>query len=354
MLKLPGVTGLEHTTPGFDPEVVDTISGHQFPGDSDGHPTGVPDNVPASLRSFAFQPVDTRFMNEYVQVILLGIVQGIAEFLPISSSGHLVLSEQILGWAGGGPSVAAGKDVEVMLHLGTLLAIVLVYWRDLQRIAFQPRTLLLLFVATLPAAICGLAFEDWFDQAFDTPLVAGFGLLMTAVLLMAGQSWERARFTDERLPWVCGILIGCFQAAALVPGISRSGSTIAGGLLTGVDRISATRFSFLLAIPVTLGAVLLTGKRIWETGESTAQPGTLIVGVIVSFVTGVITLRWLIRIISQRRLHWFAIYCAVVGTVTILVCGAGPSRVTSEGPGVVPPSSIQAESSTGQPSHPER
>lgn len=258
-------------------------------------------------------------MSDYLQIIVLGIVQGIAEFLPISSSGHLVLAEQILGWFGGQSSVASGKDVEVMLHLGTLLAILLVYRHDLLRIAYQPRTILLLGVATLPAVIVGLTCEEWFDEAFDAPIVAGFGLLLTAFLLMIGQRWERPRFNDERLPWTCGIIIGLFQAVALVPGISRSGSTISGGLLTGVDRISATRFSFLLAIPVTLGAVLLTSKRLLEAGGTSTGLGPLLVGVVVSFVTGVLTLKWLIQMISKGKLHWFAIYCATVGVLTIAV-----------------------------------
>ncbi len=260
-------------------------------------------------------------MNEYLQVILLGIVQGIAEFLPISSSGHLVLAEQLLGWFGESTSIAAGKDLEVTLHLGTLLAIVVIYFQDLKQIAFQPVMIAKIVVASIPAAVVGLTLEDWFDEAFDSPLVVGFGLLMTATLLMLGQSLERGKYQDANLPWICAIVIGCFQAVALVPGISRSGSTISGGLLTGVDRLGATRFSFLLAIPVTGGAVLLTLKRMLESGQTgNVHVGPLAVGVVVSFVTGVVTLRWLIRLISQRRLHWFAGYCAVVGLITITLC----------------------------------
>ncbi|MBI1345574.1 undecaprenyl-diphosphate phosphatase [bacterium] len=266
-------------------------------------------------------------MGDYLQLILLGVVQGIAEFLPISSSGHLVLTEQLLGYFGG-KSLAEGKTVEVMLHLGTLAAIVLVYFGDLVRTLRSPRLCGLLIVATIPAGIVGLTLKDWFETAFDSPLVVGFGLLITAVLLTLGQTLERARMSDLEMPWSVAIIIGCFQALALMPGISRSGSTISGGLLTGVDRLGATRFSFLLAIPVTSGAILLTAKDVWEEPEMVTGLGPLLVGMLVSFVTGWLTLKWLIRLISQRKLHWFAIYCATVGLITLAVNASLP---TAEG-----------------------
>lgn len=267
-------------------------------------------------------------MGEYLQLILLGIVQGIAEFLPISSSGHLVLTEQLLS-AWGGEPLAEGKTVEVMLHVGTLAAIVVVYFHDLLLMLRQPRSIALIIVATIPAAVVGLTLKDWFETAFDSPVVVGFGLLVTAALLLLGQKLERASVNDAAMPWLTGVIIGCFQALALVPGISRSGSTIAGGLLTGVDRLGATRFSFLLAIPVTSGAVILTAKDAWEMGDTSVAVAPLLLGMLVSFVTGWLTLKWLIRLISQRKLHWFALYCAVVGVTTLVVCTLRP--VPAEG-----------------------
>lgn len=259
-------------------------------------------------------------MDEYLRVILLAALQGFTEFLPISSSGHLVLAEHLLAWGGQSVSVAAGKDLEVMLHLGTLLSIFVFYRHDLRRMLFEPRTLAMLIVATVPAAAIGLSLNDWFDQVFDSPAVVGFGLIMTAVLLWLGQALEQDRYRDGDLPWICGIVIGCFQAAALIPGISRSGSTIAGGLLMGVDRLAATKFSFLLSIPVTSGAILLTSLKIWKTGETTTGAGPLIAGVIVSFVVGLLTLKWLLKLVSQRKLHWFAIYCIAIGSITLAAC----------------------------------
>ena len=270
-------------------------------------------------------------MTGYLQLVLLGVVQGIAEFLPISSSGHLVLTEQLLS-AWGGEPLAQGKTVEVMLHVGTLAAIVVVYFHDILLMLRQPRQGLLIVVATLPAAIVGLTLKDWFETAFDSPLIVGFGLLMTSLLLFLGQTLERDRIRDTEIPWVTGLIIGGFQALALIPGISRSGSTIAGGLLSGVDRLGATRFSFLLAIPVTSGAVLLTAKDAWEEGDASVAMGPLLLGMLVSFVTGWLTLKWLIRLISQRKLHWFAIYCAAVGCVTIAVCLLQPSPLATPEP----------------------
>lgn len=262
-------------------------------------------------------------MNEYVQVLILGVIQGIAEFLPISSSGHLVLTGILLEHFTG-MRLSTGKELEVLLHLGTLGAILLFYFDDLWRILFQPRIIAVLIVATIPAAIIGLTLEDWFDRAFDSPMVVGFGLLMTAFLLLVGQKFETSRYDNENFPWIVAVVIGCFQAAALLPGISRSGSTISGGLLTGVNRITATRYSFLLAIPITAGAILITCKRILEDGSSLSSPGPVLVGIAVSFIVGLLTLRWLVRLISQRKLHWFAGYCAVVGLATLIITAANP------------------------------
>jgi undecaprenyl-diphosphatase len=267
-------------------------------------------------------------MNDWLQMLILGIVQGVGEFLPISSSGHLVLTEQVLHRIGGGPAIAEGKDVEVLLHLGTLGAILVVYWNDLLLIARQPRTIALLVLSTLPAGVVGLTLKDWFETAFDAPILAGFGLLVTAGLLLVGQASERPRHAAGDMPWLVGFLIGCFQAVALVPGISRSGSTISGALLLGVDRVAATRFSFLLAIPVTCGAILLTLIDVAQAGRLPCDVGLLLFGITVSFGVGLASLNGLIRLISRRKLHWFAIYCAIVGLVTIALCVVNPPVAT--------------------------
>jgi len=261
-------------------------------------------------------------MNDYLQAILLGVIQGLAEFLPISSSGHLVIAKHLLGWCGDGEVLSSGKELEVLLHIGTLGSILVVYAGELRQQLFNWRQWALVVVASIPAAVVGLTLEDWFDQAFDTPAIAGFGLLVTAALLVLGQRLEHGKYDLKSLPWVSAVVIGCFQAVALVPGISRSGSTISGGLLTGVDRVSATRFSFLLAIPVTAGAIVLTLKHAVEHGGLDKAGGPEIVGIAVSFVVGWLSLRLLIRLMTQRKLHWFAGYCLALGLATIVVAEA--------------------------------
>lgn len=257
-------------------------------------------------------------MDAYLQVIVLGIVQGISEFLPISSDGHLVIAEQLLGQAFG-KKLAEGKDLVVMLHLGTLAAILVVYLRELWELRNDWRLCALIVMATIPAAVVGLTLEDWFDEVFKSPLAAGFGFLITGALLITGHVMERGQYTEKTLPWPAMLLIGCFQALALLPGVSRSGSTIVGGLLTGMDRVSATRFSFVLAVPVTGGAIALTMKHLIE-GDHPALPfGPMLVGIVVSFFVGWLVLQGMIRLVQQRRLPWFAAYCAVIGMVTILL-----------------------------------
>jgi len=270
-------------------------------------------------------------MNEYLQAIVLGIVQGISEFLPISSDGHLVVAEQVLGKTFGA-GIAAGKDFEVVLHLGTLAAIVLVYLRELWSLRRDVRLCVLIVLATIPAAVVGLTLEDWFDQMFDSPLAAGFGFLVTAGMLMMGHIMDRGGHTEKTLPWPAMLLIGCFQALALLPGVSRSGSTIAGGLLTGMDRISATRFSFVLAVPVTAGAISLTVKHLVE-GDHPALPwGPTAVGIVVSFVVGWLVLNGMIRLVQQRRLPWFAAYCVAIGLVTIALSLNAPASGSGKEP----------------------
>lgn len=268
-------------------------------------------------------------MDAYLQVIVLGIVQGISEFLPISSDGHLVIAEHLLGRAFG-ERLAEGKDLVVMLHLGTLAAIVAVYLRELWALRTDMRLCLLMVMATIPAAVVGLTLEDWFDQVFKSSLAAGFGFLITAVLLITGHVLERGEHTEKTLPWPAMLLIGCFQALALLPGVSRSGSTIVGGLLTGMDRVSATRFSFLLAVPVTAGAIALTIKHLLEGGHPPLPFGPMLVGIVVSFVVGWLVLKGMIRLVQQRKLPWFAAYCAVAGVLTIAISSlSAPADTTA-------------------------
>ena len=195
---------------------------------------------------------------EILQAIILGIVQGVGEFLPISSSGHLVIVGAILDQSAGTESDAASKLLmNVVLPAGTLLSILIVYRNELIKLRLQPRVCLLIVLASVPAGLLGVFAKDLFAEVFATPLIAGIALCVTAALLVGGQQLERNELDYNQLSFGKALAIGCFQAAALVPGISRSGSTISSGLALGLKREAAAAFSFLMAVPVIGGAVLL-------------------------------------------------------------------------------------------------
>jgi undecaprenyl-diphosphatase len=258
-------------------------------------------------------------MDELPRVLFLAVVQGIAEFLPISSSGHLVICGALWSRITGAPLVQDdGLELEVALHAGTLISILVVYARDLWELRRQPRLCGMVLLGSVPAAIVGIGFKDLFEAAFDSPTAAGFGLLMTAMFLTLGSRFERPMMTDKQIPWPAAFTIGCFQAVAIFPGISRSGSTITGGLITGLDRLSATRFSFLLAIPAIGGATLLTLKDTLSGPPLAISPAVLLIGAAVSAIVGYFSLTALLRIVSRGRLSWFAWYCAAAGLLVLV------------------------------------
>lgn len=251
------------------------------------------------------------------QVLILAVIQGIAEFLPISSSGHLVIFGDLLDRAFGVVSSETAKlQINVALHLGTLFSIVVVYGRGLLDVFRQRSLLLAIVLGTLPAGVIGVAFHDFFEAAFSTPLVAGLCLFLTAIFLLLGQRLEVNLVELDRISPRHAIAIGFFQAIAILPGVSRSGSTIAGGLMTGLTRHAATTFSFLLAVPVIGGAAVLEGRKLLHNSHDGYPLPTLLFGAVVAFAVGVVSLKLLIRVISQRKLHWFAAYCLVVGAGT--------------------------------------
>jgi undecaprenyl-diphosphatase len=166
--------------------------------------------------------------------------------------------------------------------------------------------------------VIGLLFKDWFEQTMSSPLFAGLGLCVTAIFLLAGQRMELNLVELEAIPLPHAFAIGCFQAIAILPGVSRSGSTIAGGLMLGLTRQSATTFSFLLAVPAVGGAVLLETIDMVKGESGGLAIGQLLFGAIISFAVGLAALRFLIRIVMQRKLHWFAYYCLVVGVCVVV------------------------------------
>lgn len=248
----------------------------------------------------------------YLELILLGFVQGVAEFLPISSSGHLSILQALLGRG------LETAEVNVVLHLGTLLSIVVVFWRDLLKLRHQPRLCAAIVVATLPLIPVGLFLKDWLDATFQQTIWAGICLCVTAGLLAAYRRVEHGAGQLADITWRQALLVGACQALAPLPGISRSGITIFGGLLGGLSRETAARFSFLIAIPAIGGATVLYSKDLLEGASGGTAAGPLLTGATIAFVVGVLSLRWLLQLVQSRKLWPFALYCAVVGLATIV------------------------------------
>ena len=250
-------------------------------------------------------------------LLILALIQGISEFLPISSDGHLVLAQHFLRLEG--PRLA----VDVALHMGTLGAVVVVFWRELEGLARRIltrdlRELGLLFLGSLPAAVVGIGFRSEFEALFDSGRAAASGLLVTAAVLWVG---ERARVRQaaagtpaKPLGVVQALLIGGAHAAAILPGVSRSGSTIATALLCGVETQAAARFSFLLSVPAVSGAVLLEVPGLVQSGGFSAD---LALAVGASFLVGIFALRFLLAFLGKGAFRWCAFYCTAVGTLAL-------------------------------------
>jgi len=247
--------------------------------------------------------------------IILGIIQGITEFLPISSSGHLVLGQALLGVN------SPGNVVEVVTHLGTLLSVIWVFWKDLSSIliSFQnqdtQKYILFLIMGTLPAVIIGLAARDMITDLFDSiPMVAG-SLIFTGIILLLTQKLNRK---NKQLNLKTGLIIGLTQAFAMIPGISRSGMTISTGLALGLSGKDAAKFSFLLAIPV-MAAV--SGYDLLKHYQDFANAnwGAFLVGFIVAFVVAYATIKLFLAFIQRFTFVAFGIYRIIFGVILLMI-----------------------------------
>ena len=251
-------------------------------------------------------------MNEYLSAMLLGVVQGVTEFLPVSSSGHLVLFQQWLPVAG--DPIA----FDLALHLGTLIPVLWVYRADLGGVVRDAtigtgaylqrpgvRLLMLLVAATLPTAAIGLSLEDLFEQLFHNPRAVGVAFAITGTVLWATGRFKQGAIQASDLPVSRAIAVGLAQGLAITPGISRSGSTIAAGLFLGMDREAAARFSFLLSIPAIAGACVL---KFGDMSLDETSMGPIAVGVFSSAVSGYLALTLLIRLVRKGDFRNFAFY----------------------------------------------
>lgn len=258
-----------------------------------------------------------------IETIVLAIVQGIAEFLPISSSGHLVILGAMMNAA-----QSESPTLEIILHAGTLGSILVIFWRRiLDLLTSDRRVIPLLIVGTIPAVVIGLTIKSQFGWILKNPMLAGAMLIVTGLMLIILGKLPKRHGVYRDLSYVGAFTVGCFQAFAILPGISRSGSTILGGRLMGLKTDDAVTFSFLLAIPAISGATVLAIKDLIDQssqGIALDYPvPELCVGAIVSFGVGIFALKWLIGWSRQERLHWFAAWCIPAGILVFALCLAG-------------------------------
>jgi undecaprenyl-diphosphatase len=273
------------------------------------------------------------------EAIILGIVQGLAEFLPISSSGHLALLQHFFGIDGGNV-----LTFTVLLHFGTLVAVFVCFWGDIWALIKEffalladiftgkgvqlrkndtRKLLFMIIIATIPAGVVGVLFDKWIERVFTSIIVVGVCLIVTGTILFVaerisgeGKSIDRANFRNA-------FVVGLFQAVALLPGISRSGSTIVGGLFLGFTRELAVRFAFLISIPSVLGATVLEVPAAMKAGLAGDLLLPTVLGVIAAAVSGYFAIKAMIRLVTGKKLFVFSVYTWAVGAIVVAGCLAG-------------------------------
>lgn len=262
---------------------------------------------------------------DWIQALILGIIQGLTEYLPVSSSGHLAIGQALFGLSDGEDNLM----FTVAVHVATVLSTLVVLWREIDWIVKgvfkfemndEMRYALNIVVSMIPVGIVGLFFKDQVEEIFGSGLlVVGFCLLITASLLTFSY-YARPR-QKEHISWKDALVIGIAQAVAVLPGVSRSGSTIATGIMLGNKKEKLAQFSFLMVIPPILGEALLDVMKAMKgeavMGNIEAVP--LLVGFLAAFISGCLACKWMINIVKRGKLIYFGIYCAIIGVVTILL-----------------------------------
>lgn len=254
--------------------------------------------------------------NKIIETIILAVVQGVTEWLPISSSGHLVI---VQGWLF--PEEELPLIFSVMLHVGTLCAVLLMFWRDIVKIfkalikldfrIEEGKLALYIAVGSVPTAFIGFLFHDIFKSFFHNLFAVSIALLITGSFIYVSER----RKNGKELGWLDSLLIGIAQGIAIIPGISRSGATITTGLLRKVEKEKAFRYSFLLSIPAIIGATVTESMRV-SVGDVDAA--IMFLGVVTSMIVGYVSLKLLLKVVLKERFHLFAYYCWTVGSIVIL------------------------------------
>ncbi len=256
-----------------------------------------------------------------VEAVLLGLLQGLTEFLPVSSSGHLVLAQYFLGVK------MPGVTFEVLVHAGTLFSVIWVFWGDIYRLFAgitrnpqQQKLFFLLLLGSIPAGLVALTLSSFLKGIFEKPLVVGFMLMLTGCIVFVVGKLEKLKGERslEEINWRDALVTGIFQSLAIIPGISRSGSTILGALMRGLNRETAVRFSFLLSIPAIAGATLLELLDWLNTGVLPEEVRIYIIAAVVAFLSGVFAIRIFIRLLAVGRFYYFSYYCWFAGLITVM------------------------------------
>ncbi len=255
------------------------------------------------------------------EALILGLVQGLTEFIPVSSSGHLILAHELFG------TTDSTLLFDVSLHIGTLLALMIFFWKDLLGLVknslaknAEGKLARIIVVATVPAAVIGYLFSDWIDTNLRKPETVVVTMILMAALMLLAEKYSSKNRKLNSVSMKDGINVGLAQAIALIPGVSRSGATITAGMARGLTRADAARFSFLMAMPITFGAI--TGSIIGaESGELGGQNGVFLVGIVASLVSGFVAIRFLLKFLSSNSLAVFAYYriaLALIVFITLL------------------------------------
>lgn len=252
---------------------------------------------------------------DWLEATVLGIIQGLTEFLPVSSTGHLYLGRHLFGLD------EAGLFLDTMLHVGTLVAVMTIYFRELISILKNPfgRLGVLLIVGTIPTAVIGILFEDFFEEISRTGVTIGWEFLATGLILWVSDNWKKRGYKQlEDISYTDALIIGTFQGAAILPAISRSGLTIAAALFRRIDKATAAYFSFLLSIPAIGGAVVFQGKKLFETAGEAVPLSSLMIGTLMSGIFGYLAVKWMISVLKRGSLKGFAVYVWILGAVVLV------------------------------------
>ena len=270
----------------------------------------------------------------YIQAIILGLTQGLAEFLPISSSGHLALLQYFFG--------ISSENVlpfTVLMHFGTLISVFFIYWKDIIQLIVElfatikdiftgkglrinssetRRLGFMIIVATIPTALIGLLFEDYFEKLYLSIVGIACGLVFTGIILVVAERMGKGNRSIMDMKSRNAVFVGIMQGIAICPGVSRSGSTLFGSLVSGLERKLAVKFAFLISIPSILGSVILEAPDAFSQGLDVSIVGPVIVGVIVAAISGVFAIKAMIAIVSNRTLTGFSIYVWLVAAAVLI------------------------------------